>query len=181
MARYIAFLRAINVGGHTVKMAHLRTLFEALGLDNVETFIASGNVIFETPSQDVGGLEHQIAAHLHESLGYAVETFIRSTIDLAVIAARQPFGEVTLARGGNTLYVAFLKAPPSPEACARLLAFQSDVDHFVVAGREVYWLCRKDVGLSTFSGGRLENALAAPATLRNVNTVVRLVKKYPAA
>ena len=59
MPRYIAFLRALNVGGHTVKMDHLRSLFEALGFGGVESFIASGNIIFDTPSTDtvVGGLD----------------------------------------------------------------------------------------------------------------------------
>lgn len=57
MQRYIAFLRAINVGGHTVKMDRLREIFEALGFSNVETFIASGNVVFETTARDPAALE----------------------------------------------------------------------------------------------------------------------------
>lgn len=60
MSRYIALLRAINVGGHTVKMDRLRTLFAQVGLANVETFIASGNVIFDTPIQDTRALEQRI-------------------------------------------------------------------------------------------------------------------------
>ena len=55
MTRYIAFLRAINVGGHTVKMAELKRLFEALGFTNVETFIASGNVIFDSSAKKDSG------------------------------------------------------------------------------------------------------------------------------
>ncbi len=61
MQRYIALLGGINVGGHRVKMAHLRALFEALGFEHVETLIASGNVIFETARTDVSALETQIA------------------------------------------------------------------------------------------------------------------------
>jgi len=60
LAKYIAFLRAINVGGHTVKMDHLRSLFEALGFSNVETFIASGNVIFESKSKSTRALERRL-------------------------------------------------------------------------------------------------------------------------
>ena len=59
MPRYIAFLRAINVGGHTVKMDRLREIFESLGFANVETFIASGNVVFETTAGDTAALETQ--------------------------------------------------------------------------------------------------------------------------
>ena len=64
MPRYIAFLRAINVGGHNVKMTQLRTLFEELECSNVETFIASGNVIFNSPSTNVQQIERQIERHL---------------------------------------------------------------------------------------------------------------------
>src|SRR5262249_4837424 len=89
--RLIAFLRAINVGGNTVKMEQLRSLFEALGLSNVETFIASGNVIFEAPTTNPRSLERQIERHLQQSLGYEVATFIRSATELEAIAQYKPF------------------------------------------------------------------------------------------
>src|SRR5215211_2292119 len=85
MPKYIAFLRAINVGGHTVKMDYLRTLFEDLGLMNVETFIASGNVIFDSPARRPKALEQKIETFLKEKFGYAVATFIRSAAELAVV------------------------------------------------------------------------------------------------
>ncbi|HLE57521.1 MAG TPA: DUF1697 domain-containing protein, partial [Rhodothermia bacterium] len=69
MPRFIAFLRAINVGGHTVTMADLRTHFESLGFDRVETFIASGNVIFDAPSSDTKSLAVRIENRLRENLG----------------------------------------------------------------------------------------------------------------
>ena len=73
--RFIALLRAINVGGHNVKMDRLRKLFESLGLSNVETFIASGNVIFDSLVESAETLEEKIERHLRESLGYEVATF----------------------------------------------------------------------------------------------------------
>ncbi len=69
MPRYVAFLRAINVGGHTVKMDYLRMLFEALGFSNVETFIASGNVIFDSKATSAKALEKRIEHCLAEALG----------------------------------------------------------------------------------------------------------------
>src|SRR5437867_13451918 len=60
MTRYAAFLRAINVGGHTIRMVDLKASIQALGFENVETFIASGNVIFDTPDTDEGKLEATI-------------------------------------------------------------------------------------------------------------------------
>ncbi len=78
MPKLVAFLRAINVGGHTVSMAALRAEFEALGLKDVETFIASGNVIFTAPTGNRAALERKIESHLHGALGYEVKTFLRT-------------------------------------------------------------------------------------------------------
>lgn len=180
MQRSIAFLRAINVGGHTVKMDHLRTLFATLGVAHVETFIASGNVIFETPSENAATLERRIEQHLRQALGYDVATFIRSAPELAAIAHYQPFPPADLDGEGNALYIAFLPAPPSVEAQQKLLAFRTAVDDFHVHGREVYWLCRKKISDSTFSGALLEKTIAMPATMRNATTVRKLAAKYPA-
>ncbi|HEX2091694.1 MAG TPA: DUF1697 domain-containing protein [Longimicrobiaceae bacterium] len=176
MQRYVAFLRAINVGGHTVKMDRLRGLFGELGLAGVETFIASGNVIFETAEGDLQGLERRIERHLRQALGYEVATFIRSASELTAIAAHRPFPASETE--GALLYVALLPSPPDDEALRRLLAFRSEVDDFHVHGREVYWLCRKKTSESAFSGALLERALGMPATLRNVTTLRKLADRY---
>ena len=91
MPKCVAFLRAINVSGHRVKMAYLRQLFEEMGFFNVETFIASGNVIFDSASQNTKELERNIEASLHKTLSYRVATFIRTTDEVADIAHRIPF------------------------------------------------------------------------------------------
>ena len=180
MPKLIAFLRAINVGGHNVKMEDLRRLFEELGFSNVETFIASGNVIFDAPAQDVHTLERRIEGHLQAALGYEVATFVRSADELAEIVSYEPFPAAERAAEGTSLYVAFLREPPSEEAQAKLMAFRTDVDDFHVRGREVYWLCRTRLSDSTFSGALLEKTLKMPATMRNLTTVRKLAAKYPA-
>jgi uncharacterized protein (DUF1697 family) len=178
MSRFIAFLRAINVGGHTVKMDYLRQLFESLEFSNVETFIASGNVIFESHAQKVQTLEKQIERHLQQLLGYEVATFIRSAPELATIANYRPFAPAELEAAGNFLYIAFLPAPPSSEAQQKLMAFQTEVDDFHSHGREIYWLCRKKLSESKFSGALLEKTIGMPATVRNSTTVKKLAAKY---
>ena len=113
MTRNIAFLRAINVGGHTVKMADLRALFEGFGYTGVETFIASGQVIFDTPSDKGKNASEKLGAAiesgLHKALGYAVTTFIRSTAELAALARLTPFGAGEPVEGSR-LYVGLIKA-----------------------------------------------------------------------
>ena len=178
MPKYVAFLRAINVGGHTVKMDYLRSLFEGIGFANVETFIASGNVIFDSKSRNTTSLEQKIEKHLRTTLGYQVRTFIRATSELAEVADYEPFSKAELNAPGNTLFVGFLADKPSNEAKKKVLSLSGPTDDFAVHGREVWWLIRTSFSESTVSGGLLEKTLGLPATFRNVNTVRRLAAKY---
>lgn len=89
--RYVALLGGVNVGGHRVKMEALRALFEGLGFAGVATFIASGNVIFESDDADGAALEGLIERRLGEALGYRVPTFIRTLEELRAVAAYEPF------------------------------------------------------------------------------------------
>ncbi|MFN8484516.1 MAG: DUF1697 domain-containing protein [Anaerolineae bacterium] len=178
MTRYIAFLRAINVGGHTVKMDQLRNLFAALGFAHVETFIASGNVIFDAEAADTETLERAVASHLQQSLGYPVATFIRTPAEVAAVARYQPFAVADTAEAGPSLYIGFLPAPPGDEAQVKVLGLRSAVDDFHVHGRELYWLSQTGMGRAQVSGATLEKALGMPTTLRNVTTVRKLAAKY---
>lgn len=177
--RYMAFLRAINVGGRTVKMDRLRSLFESLGYANVDTFIASGNLVFETEATDVAALAQAIEHQLHDALGFDVDTLVRTAAEVAGVAAYAPFSAAELADADNQLYVAFLSVPPDADSTGRLLDLRNEVDDFHVNGAEAYWLRRRAVGESAFTGAALEKALGAPATMRNINTVRRMAKKYP--
>ena len=176
MPRYIAFLRAINVGGHVVKMARLKELFESLGVSNVETFIASGNVIFNSAGRKTAALEQEIEDHLERQLGYEVKTFIRTNAEVSRIAGEVPFAAASDAET-STLYIGFLKDAVPPEAEKRLLAAQTPIDDFRITGRELYWRCRGRSSESTFSGTKLEKMLGSSTTRRNANTVRRLARK----
>ncbi len=179
MPRYVAFLRAINVGGHTVKMDQLRGWFGAMNFSNVETFIASGNVIFDTSVRNPQTLERRIEKHLHASLGYAVTTFLRSTNEVVAIARIKPFSDSELKTEGNVLYVAFTANSPTDEATQKLMSLRSAIDDFHISGREVYWLYRRRAGESKFYGSLLEKCLGMQTTIRNFNTVKRIAAKYP--
>lgn len=172
--RYVAFLRAINVGGHTVKMDHLREVFESLGFVNVETFIASGNVIFETGEKDAAGLEQRIAAHLEAELGYEVGTFVRTIRETAAIEKRNPF--ITMDKNDD-FYVAFLHAKPTAAALSALTAAKNKGNDFAVAGREIFWL-RRNKDDSIFLKSSLEKIIKAPVTVRNMTSIRKLVEKH---
>jgi uncharacterized protein (DUF1697 family) len=174
--RYVAFLRAVNVGGRVVKMDKLRALFEAMRFANVETFIASGNVLFDTRSVDTAALEQRIEAHLERSLGYEVLTFVRTPAEVAAAAAYEPFGDPTEIGPTHGIYVAFLKAEPSRDAQEKLLSYRTKTDDLYVRGREVHWRAVKSLRESLFTGALLEKTLG-PATMRNVSTVRKLAAK----
>ena len=174
--RAVAFLRAINVGGHVVKMDKLRSLFTALGLRDVETFIASGNVVFAPGKGSVAALEKRIEKHLEKALGYEVGTFIRSDAEVASVASYEPFPANLVARS-KRLYVGFVSEPLSAAQKKKLLAMKSDVEDFHVKGREVYWLSRVTQAESKFNNAVFERAVTR-ATWRNMNTVQKLTAKF---
>ena len=179
VARYVAFLRAINVGGHTVKMADLRRSFEAIGLLRVETFIASGNVIFETTGTSATTLRRHIETALQADLGYRVEAFVRTAKELIEIATCQPFAGVEVEGPERRLFIAFVGSPPDEELVDRLIALGSGLDSFEVHGREVYWMVRGRFSDSRFSGALLERTLGMPATVRGAQTVRKIAARYP--
>lgn len=173
MTKYIAFLRAINVGGHNVKMTELKTLFESLGFSNVETFIASGNVIFETTATDTVKLEKKIEALLKEALGYEVFTFLRTPGEVAAIAKYKPF-----KTKGEALNVAFITEPLDDLPIQKLLALKNEIDDFHVHGREIYWLRQIKPAESKFSNMVLEKTIGRRATIRGINTIQKMAEKY---
>jgi uncharacterized protein (DUF1697 family) len=177
MPRYFAFLRAINVVGHTVKMETLRLLCESFGLSEVETFIASGNVIFRSTQPDPQKLESVISSRLRDTLGYEVATFIRSEAELAQIAAYQAFPQ-TKVEGATAYNIAFLSNPLDDTAKQKLVALTTPIDSFASHSREVYWLCLKKQSESTFSNAVLEKTLGIKSTLRGVNTISKMAARY---
>jgi len=176
VARWVALLRAINVGGRTVKMDRLRALFEGLGFDAVSTFIASGNVLFEADTDEARDTE-RIERHLRESLGFEVTTFLRDAAELEATSRHEAFPDEADA---GSRYVAFLRAAPSAAGLRRIEALSSETDRLRVVGRDIHWLTRGRFSESTVTGALLEKAAGAPTTVRNVNTVGRLVKKLSA-
>lgn len=183
MASCIAFLRGINLGKRRIKMDELRDHFTALKFTAVETFIASGNVIFETRAKDTAALEDTIQRHLHSTLGYEVDTFVRTRAELAAIAAFRPFTPADLEPPENTVHCGFLRTVLTPSQARSLEACHSDVDAFRVHGREYYWLCRriKTHESKIWTAPELKAVRLPTSSMRNLTTVRKLAALYPAA
>lgn len=179
MPRTLAFLRAINVGGRTVSMKRLTGLFEDLGLEEVETFLASGNVIFKSKPGRRAALAGAIEARLKAALGFDVATFLRSDAEVAAVAAHRAFPAKQRA-GAGALVVGFLAEPLSEARVKTLMELRTDSDDFHVNGTEIYWLCRTKQSDSEFSNALFERKLKVATTFRGINTIDRLARKYPA-
>jgi uncharacterized protein (DUF1697 family) len=173
--RYIAFLRAVNVGGRAIKMDPLRVAFESLGFKNVETFIASGNVIFDSRALNSRALERKIEAHLQDRFGYRIDTFIRSAAEVAAIAKHEPFKGREME--GASVYIGLLGSAPSLDVKQKIESFGTTDELFHVHARELYWHRRPSMRMITFSGAVLEKTLGGRTTMRNANTIKRLATK----
>jgi len=174
MQKYLAFLRAINVGGTSIiKMDELRKHFESFGLENVQTYIQTGNVIFETREKNTSKLEKKIESQLEKVLGYKVLIFLRTIQEVVSIANESPFEP----KENETVHISFLGEKPGAAAGKKLLTYNSDADEFIVKGREVYNL-RHDRDASIFSNQFIEKVLGIPATTRNLTTIKKISEKY---
>jgi uncharacterized protein (DUF1697 family) len=176
MLTYIAFLRAINVGGHVVKMDDLRQIFESFGFKNVETYIQSGNVIFETPTGNVKTLTTKIEKGLHKALGYEVATFLRTKEEMRALVKFDPFKKIKASDKAKT-YVTFLHQ--TSEVLKTRVPFFSpkkDVEVIGVRGCDVFCLSHSVDGKFGFPNIFLEKELKVPATTRNWTTVSKMAE-----
>lgn len=174
MKKYVAFLRAINVGGHAImKMADLKRMFESFGLENVQTYIQSGNVILESEQSDAVSLEKQIEDHLEKEAGSKLRLFLRTVQEVQSIARKSPF----TAKADETVHVTFLNQKPDKKQREAVLALKSEADDFEIKGREVYNL-RRDREKSIFSNNFIETTLKLPATTRNLTVIKKIAEKY---
>jgi uncharacterized protein (DUF1697 family) len=130
--RYVAFVRGINVGGKTVRMAALSGMFKTLGFHNVVTYKASGNAIFDS-DESAASLTRKIEGGLHELIGSETRVVVRSMDELKKIVAGDPF-RVVKAEPGTRLYVTFL-----PRGIEKRMKDRSEKSYSMrAAGSEIY-------------------------------------------
>ncbi len=175
--RCVAFLRGMNARGQTVSMDYLRTTFEAEGFARVETFLESGNVVFEGDAEDPAGLERAIEQMLSDALGHEVATFIRTDAEVRNVAAYKPFMSATI-KAAAALNVAMFKQPLDEGAARAILALKTRTDSFHVHGREVYWLSQTKASESVISNAVFEITVGRPSAMRGINTIRQLAQRY---
>lgn len=172
--QYVAFLRGINLGKRRVAMSRLKALFEELGHSDVATFIASGNVVFSSPNDDAAVLAAEIAAHLEASLGYDVDTFVRTSAEVIKISGAKIFDQQDTP--DMNVHVSFLHEKLSVATAKKLTAIRTESDAFRVIGREFYWLRQGRMSDSIVWTLPETKALKLPSsTMRNMTSIRKLV------
>lgn len=174
--RLVAFLRGINLGNRRVTNDELRAHFESAELDGVETFLASGNVIFDDPGEERGHLERRIEEHLAGALGYEVTTLVRGVDELDRLLARDVIGGGE--EEGLSQYVIFLREEAGADVREGLDALEGPDDRFHVFGGEVLWQRRGGMSDAPSTSREREAVLGPDRTRRSLNTVRRIVAKF---
>ena len=168
MPRYVALLRGINVGGkHSVPMAKLRALCEELGHTDVGTYIQSGNVVFTarraiTPA----AFENALASEF----GIPIPVVLRTQSELARIVQGDPFPKAERSH----VHVGFMAKKPAPTAVKKIDAASFAPEEFTAKGCEIYFHLPNGMGRAKLPAA-VDRALKIPTTVRNWNTVTKLL------
>jgi len=172
MARFLALLRAVNVGGRKVPMADLRALASEIGLSNPTTFIASGNLLFDAEASE-GVLEAKIESALQARFGFAVPTIVRSASEWRGYAAANPFPECS-AQSPNLVLMGLSKAPLNDGAANTLQERATLGERVAAAGGALWFHYAAGVGDSKLTPNLIDRAAGSPVTGRNWRSVLEL-------
>lgn len=168
MKPYISMLRGINVSGQKkIRMAELKSLYESLGLDNVQTYLQSGNVVFDSPEQNIAKISASIRAKIEKEFGFSVPVLIRTAEDFRRIIESHPFAHEEAAR----VLVTFLYGRPEHSIRTALSLYKDKVDQFALGEQEIYLFCPGGYGKTKLSNNFFEKRLGVTATTRNWKTV----------
>lgn len=176
MAIYISLLRGINVSGHKrIKMDQLRKSFEALGLEQVQTYIQSGNVVFKTGKLSTSGLSQRIEKQILRDFGFSVSVISRTADELSKAISNNPFLKA-LGIDSEKLHVMFLSEAPAPSALQKLTGLTAAPDQCRPSDREIYFHLPNGVSQSVLMKSPVDRVLSVVTTTRNWRTVNQLLQ-----
>jgi uncharacterized protein (DUF1697 family) len=172
---YVALLRGVNVGGkNKLSMSSLVALFADAGCDDLQTYIQSGNVVFRAKSDLAHQIPGAVSKAISDRLGLRVPVITRSITQLRSIAGSNPF--LSSALDPTKLHVALLADKPDRSMVAALDPDRSPPDEFVVRGREIFLQCPNGMARTKLTNAYFDSKLKTTSTVRNWNTVVKLLE-----
>ena len=178
MTKHLALLRGINVSGHNmIKMEALKTTLEATGFTNVVTYIQSGNVFVETVEESGFGVGFKIKQEIFKTFGHEVPVIVIGKNDLELCFKNNPFLKQKDA-DTKKLYVAFISKELSSSAINELKISQFKPDEAVIDGNRIFIKYDIGAGKTRLDQKYIEKKLNVTATIRNWNTVTKLLEMY---
>lgn len=173
MTEYISLIRGINVGGKSLKMDVLRSIYESLKLEDIKTYIQSGNVLFKTNTKNIKKIGDKIVNSIEKQSGLSVSVIIRNNKEIKNILENNPF----IKSGNNEterMYVTFLEGIPDKNKLKDLIPAKKTKDEFKIIGKEIYLYCPEGYGRTILSNDFFEKKLKLKATSRNWRTLNKL-------
>jgi len=171
MGKYIGFLRGINVSGHKkILMKDLKVLFESLGLTNIQTYIQSGNVVFETSEK--GDLSLKISEAIEKKFGFDVPVLVKNASEIMEILENYPF---TLEKTAKSYFI-LLNENPSEESIEEASKISFINEEFIITPNCVYLFPKNGYGNAKANNNFFERKLKVSATTRNYKTILKLVE-----
>ena len=176
MITFIAFLRAINVGGHAVvKMTDVRDAFAVAGCGNVRTYIQTGNVVFDASEKTIGSLLQKVRGRMKRLLGHEPGVAVRTLAELEGLMKSSPFRKMKNDPKVK-LCVAFLANKPSRTPTFPLVSDKEQLEAISMKNLDVFIVSRrKPNGWFGFPLAVIEKEILVPATVRNWSTVTKVV------
>lgn len=174
MTRYVAFLRAVNLGRRRVAMATAREIISSLGLDEVSSYVNSGNLMFSAAGK-AADHETAIRSALEKEFGFELTTFVRTAAQVHALVDEHPFGELT---SGHTHFALLPLTRLTARERSAVEAMSNDRDEVLVCGRDVHWLIRAKSTETTLGPKRWRDALPGnPTTARNMTMLTKLAQR----
>jgi uncharacterized protein (DUF1697 family) len=173
MDTYIALFRGINVGGaNRLPMRELVDVLECLGLQNIRTYIHSGNVVFGSKEVDLSELAGRMSAAIKESHGFTPHVLLLEQDELENALASNPFPKAESAP--KTLHLFFLASTPENPDLETLESIKRESERFDLRGRVLYLHAPDGIGRSKLAA-RVEKSLGVPVTARNWRSIGKIM------
>lgn len=175
---HVALLRGINVGGkNKLPMKDLAAMFEEAGCEDVRTYIQSGNVVFRASKSVAARVPEQVSKAIQEKFGHRVPLVLRTAGELRAVSKENPFLAKAKKDGDTSaLHAMFLDEEPTKARVEALDPERSAGDTYEVRGREVYLYCPNGLARTKLTNDYFDRALKTTSTVRNWNTVLRLLE-----
>ena len=176
MNTYIAFLRGINVSGkRKVPMVELRVLCERLKLQDVKTYIQSGNIVFKSSLAQTEELEDLLSNEIEKYFGFEVPVIIKTVDDLNEIINQNPFISQEDIEA-NKVYFVLLNKFPANELLVKFNTETFKNEECSIVDTRVYLKCALGYGKAKLNNNLIERKLKVLATTRNYRTMNKLIE-----